>query len=159
MIFAWQKMGEYKKEAEEVAARLVESESLLVKEKKETEPLIAKYKELVNWQTYKRIPVAQILEVIEKNTGSLPIGLVSLSWDLTDATPSSRRGKVGMKVFVSDSGGARLSSDDPWLSALKRGFDIYKLAYADLVVEDAEQGDGGRYFNVGFEVFPKGEDQ
>jgi hypothetical protein len=157
MVFAWQKMNEYKVESEEVATRLVESESLLVTEKKETEPLIAKYKDLIVWQAYKRIPVAQILEVVEKNTGSLPIGLVSLNWDLTSAAPDGRRGKVFMKVFVSESGGARLSSDDPWIASLKRGLDIYSLNHENLVVEDAEEGDGGRYFNVGFEVFPKGD--
>jgi hypothetical protein len=151
MVFSWKSMYEYKKESEDVAATLVESETLLAKEKRETEPLIEKYKELVSWQSYKRVPLAQVLEVIEKNIGR-ESGLVSLNWDLTEAEASKRRGKVSMKVFVSESGGGTLGAGDPWPSALKRAMDRLRLRHDNLTVSEGEDAPGGRLFDLEFEV-------
>lgn len=151
MIIAWTKMEEIRKESEEVAMALTQSEAELAKKKTELAPVIEKYKKVIVWQSMKRLPLAPILEAMEKNINT-ESSLVSFDWEMTEAQEGRREGTIRLSVFVSDVGGASLPPEHPWLNALKRALDFYKVEHGNFKISEAKSADGGALFDVDFDV-------
>lgn len=151
MIFAWNRMKEREKESQEVAAALTQSEAELAKKKTELAPVIEKYKKVIVWQSMKRLPVAPILEALEKNINT-ESALVSFGWELTSDQNGRREGKISLSVFVSDVGGASLPAEHPWLTSLKRALEFYKVEYGNFKISEGTQTDGGSLFDLNFDV-------
>jgi len=151
MIFAWNRMKEREKESQEVAAALTQSEAELAKKKTELAPIIEKYKKVIVWQSMKRLPVAPILEALEKNINT-ESALVSFGWELTSDQNGRREGKISLSVFVSEVGGASLPAEHPWLASLKRALEFYKVEYGNFKISEGTQTEGGALFDLNFDV-------
>lgn len=151
MIFAWKKMNAREAEAQETAQMLTREEAELSKKKAEIEPVIAKYKEVSEWQSMKRIPVAPILEAVER-TIDTECGLTSFDWELVGIEKGMKNGRITMNVFSSDIGGGTLAADGPFLVALKKALGFYGIVCGEFKISEPEPGDGGNRFDVTFDV-------
>jgi hypothetical protein len=153
MYFAWQKMNETKALREEVAEALSKNELELSKKKAETEPLIAKFKELVRWQSIGRIPLAPVLDAIEKAMQTeINTGLTSLKWELREVKEGAKKGTLTMTVFLSQSGGTSLTESSLWLDSVKKTLTYNKLKYGKFFVSEGRTADGGVLFDVSFDL-------
>jgi hypothetical protein len=151
MILSWKKMQEVEKESQEVAMALTQSEAELSRKKTELAPVIEKYKKVIGWQSLKRLPLAPILEALEKNSTN-DSALVSFKWDLTKGQGGRREGRVGLGFFVSEIGGANLPPEHPWLTSLRRALEFYKIEYGNFKISDGTAIDGGTLFDVNFDI-------
>lgn len=151
MIISWNRMKEIEIESQEVATALTQSEAELAKKKTELAPVIEKYKKVVGWQSMKRLPLAPVLEALEKNINN-ESAVVSFGWDLLSAQNGRREGKINLTVFVSDIGGATLPPEHPWLTSLKRALEFYKVEHGAFKISEGTITDGGALFDVNFDV-------
>lgn len=151
MIISWSRMEEIRLESQEVATALTQSEAELARKKTELAPVIEKYKKVVGWQSMKRLPLAPVLEALEKNINT-ESAVVSFEWNLLSAQNGRREGKINLTVFVSDIGGATLPPEHPWLASLKRALEFYKVEHGTFKISEGTIADGGALFDVNFDV-------
>ncbi len=153
MYFSWQKMNQAKLLQEEVADTLSKIELELAKKKAEAEPLVVKFNELIEWQSIGRIPLAPVLDAIEKAMQTeIHSGLVSVKWSLGQNTGKKKRGSLAMTVFVSDAGGATMDSNEPWLDSVKKTLGIGGITYGKFFVSEGQPTEGGALFEVSFDL-------
>jgi hypothetical protein len=153
MYFSWQKMNQTKVLQEEIAETLNKEELELAKKKKDTDPLIVKFNEVVSWQSIGRIPLAPILDALEKAMQTeVNSGLTRLKWELLEVTPSGRRGTLTLTVFVSEAGGGILGEGAVWLDSVRKTLSHNGIKYGKFFVGEGQPVDGGAVFDVSFDL-------
>jgi hypothetical protein len=153
MYFSWQKMNQTKVLQEEVAEALNKSELELAKKKKDTDPLIVKFNELVSWQAIGRIPLAPVLDALEKAMQTeVNSGLTGLKWELLEVSPKGRRGTLTLTVFVGEAGGGNLGEGAMWLDSVKKTLTHNGIRHGKFFVGEGQQVEGGAIFDVSFDL-------
>lgn len=153
MYFSWQKMNQTKVLQEEVAETLNKEELELAKKKKETDPLIVKFNELVTWQSIGRIPLAPVLDALEKAMQTeVNSGLTRLKWELLEVTPNGRKGTLTLTVFVSEAGGGSLGEGAAWLDSVRKTLSHNGIKYGKFFVGEGQPVEGGAAFDVSFDL-------
>lgn len=153
MYFSWQKMNQTKLLQEEVAETLSKTELELAKKKKEIDPLIVKFNEVVTWQAIGRIPLAPVLDALEKAMQTeVNSGLVSLKWELLEVTPKVRRGTLSLSVFVSETGGGSLAEGAIWLDSVRKTLSHNGIKHGKFFVGEGAPAEGGAVFDVSFDL-------
>lgn len=153
MYFSWQKMSQTKILQEEVAETLNKDELDLAKKKKETDPLIVKFNELIAWQSIGRIPLAPVLDALEKAMQTeIHSGLTRMKWELLEVSPNGRRGTLTLTVFVSEAGGGNLGEGAAWLDSVRKTLSHNGIKYGKFFVGEGQPADGGSVFDVSFDL-------
>lgn len=153
MYFSWQKMTQTKVLQEEVAEALNKSELELAKKKKDTSPLIAKFNELATWQSLGRIPLAPVLDALEKAMQTeVNSGLTRLKWELLEINAKGRKGTLTLTVFVSEDGGGILSEGSMWLDSVRKTLSHNGIKHGKFFVGEGQPSEGGAVFDVSFDL-------
>lgn len=157
MYFSWQKMNQAKLLQEEVADTLSKIELELAKKKSEVEPLVVKFNELVEWQSIGRVPLAPVLDAVEKAMQTeIHSGLVSVKWELGQNSGKRKKGSLTMTVFVSDAAGAVMDSGALWLDSVKKTLALSGIGYGKIFVGEGQPTEGGALFDISFDLEDKG---
>jgi len=153
MYFSWKKMNETRVLQEQVAEALSKNELELAKKKAETEPLIVKFNELIKWQAIGRIPLAPVLDAIEKAMQTeINTGLTSLKWELREVKEGFKKGTLSMTVFLSESGGNSLTDGSLWLDSIKKTLSHNGLRHGKFFVGEGQATEGGMLFDISFDL-------
>lgn len=158
MYFSWKKMNETKVLQEEVSETLSKSELDLSKKKNEVDPLITKFNELIQWQAIGRIPLAPVLDALEKAMQTeVNSGLTSLKWELKEVTPKGKKGTLSMTVFVSEAGGGTIAEGTMWLDSVRKTLSHNGISYGKFFVGEGMPTDGGTLFDISFDLEESGK--